>query len=106
MYFDYVAHEVDLLTQVRENLAAGNIHKVLDPTVRASNPNFDGLWKVAEVAMNCVEPKGVHRPMISEVVQELRAAQALEPTHVDYPSEVSSNDVSVFLAAETMPSAR
>lgn len=74
--------------------------------MKASNPNPDGLWKVAEVAMNCVEPKGVHRPVMSEVVQELRAALALEPTHLDYPLEASSNDVSVFLESGSMPSAR
>lgn len=42
---------------------------------------MEGLWKVVEVAIRCVEPKGVHRPTMSEVVDELRQAIAFEGTH-------------------------
>lgn len=99
-----MSHKVHLFScsQVRERLLAGDIDNILDPAVKASNPNLDGLWKVAEVAMNCVKPKGVHRPIMSEVVQELRAALALELTYLDYPQEVSRND----LESGSMPSAR
>ncbi|KAG0614661.1 hypothetical protein M758_6G194000 [Ceratodon purpureus] len=95
-----------LVEWVRQNLSAGDIDKILDPTVKASKPNMDGLWKVAEVAMICVEPKGVHRPTMSEVVQELRAALALEVGSTeDNPSEVSSNDVSAIFSG-SMPTGR
>jgi hypothetical protein len=59
---------------VRFNLQEGNINKILDPIVKASNPNLDAVWKVAEIAIQCVEPKAIHRPIMTKVVEELRAA--------------------------------
>jgi hypothetical protein len=47
---------------VRFNLQEGNINKILDPIVKASN------------AIQCVEPKAIHRPIMTKVVEELRAA--------------------------------
>jgi hypothetical protein len=59
---------------VRSNLQAGNIDKILDPIVKASNPQLDALWKVAEIAIQCVEPKAIHRPIMTKVVEELQVA--------------------------------
>ncbi len=59
---------------MRFNLQEGNINKILDPIVTASNPNFDAIWKVTEIAIQCVEPKAIHRPIMTKVVEELRAA--------------------------------
>ncbi|KAH9532379.1 hypothetical protein CY35_19G090200 [Sphagnum magellanicum] len=64
----------NLCEWVRSNLQAGNIDKILDPIVKASNPQIDVLWKVAEIAIQCVEPKSIHRPTMTKVVEELRAA--------------------------------
>jgi len=58
---------------VRFNLQEGNINKILDPIVKASNANLDSIWKVAEIAIQCVEPKAIHRPIMTKVVEELRA---------------------------------
>lgn len=66
---------------MRASLENGDIDKILDPNVRASQPNIEGLWKVVEVAIRSVEPKGVHRPTMSEVVDELRQAMAFEGAH-------------------------
>jgi hypothetical protein len=59
---------------VRFNLQEGNIYKILDPIVKASNPNLDSVWKVAEIAIQCVEPKAIHRPIMTKVVEELQLA--------------------------------
>ncbi|KAH8932705.1 hypothetical protein BDL97_19G087900 [Sphagnum fallax] len=64
----------NLCEWVRSNLQAGNIDKILDPIVEASNPQIDVLWKVAKIAIQCVEPKSIHRPTMTKVVEELRAA--------------------------------
>ncbi len=72
---------------MRSNLQAGNIDKILDPIVKASNPQLDGIWKVAEIAIQCVEPKSMHRPTMTKVVEELRAAllqEGLNPTVFQY----------------------
>ena len=66
---------------MRASLENGDIDKILDPNLQASQPNIEGLWKVLDVAMRSVEPKGVHRPTMSKVVDELREAVAFEGTH-------------------------
>jgi len=77
----------NLCEWVRSNLQAGSIDKILDPIVKASNPQLDVLWKVAEIAIQCVEPKSIHRPTMTKVVEELRAAllqESLNPTLFEY----------------------
>jgi len=59
---------------VQFNIQEGNINRILDPIVKASNPNLDAIWKVAEIAIQCVEPKAIDRPIMTKVVEELRAA--------------------------------
>ncbi|XP_024374859.1 probable LRR receptor-like serine/threonine-protein kinase At1g67720 isoform X2 [Physcomitrium patens] len=70
--------EWNICDWVRASLAQGNIEAILDPAVRASHPNVDALWKVAEIALQSVEPRSKHRPTINEVVLELTGAIALE----------------------------
>lgn len=81
-----------VLFQVRGNLMKNDIDSVLDPAIKASHPNMEAVWKVAEVAMQSVEPKGIHRPTMSNVVQELQGALTMEATNVQpTSSEFLSN---------------
>ena len=66
--------------QVRAGLEDGNLDAILDPAVKASvpAPNQDALWKVTEIALQCVEPKSIHRPTMTTVLQELHVAFNLE----------------------------
>jgi hypothetical protein len=77
---------------VRSNFQARNIDKILDPIVKASNPQLDALWKVVEIAIQCVEPKSIHRPTMTKVVQELRVALVLQEGLNPSLSEYSPND--------------
>ncbi|KAG0614721.1 hypothetical protein M758_6G198900 [Ceratodon purpureus] len=71
--------EWNICDYVRDTLGSGaNIDKILDPDVRASRPKPESLWRAAEVALRSVEPKAVHRPNMVEVIEELRAAIAIE----------------------------
>jgi hypothetical protein len=63
----------------------------LDPIVKASNPQLDVLWKVAEIAIQCVEPKSIHRPTMTKVVEELRATLLQDNLNVTL-FEYSPND--------------
>lgn len=77
--------------QVRLKLEEGNINDILYPAIRAARPNHEALWKVAETAMYCVEPKSVNRPTMSKVVQDLQVAlQMSGPTAYDSSSMDSS----------------
>jgi hypothetical protein len=70
---------------VRPFLQAGTIEEIVDPLL-GGQYNLDAIWKVADLAMQSVEPKGKHRPNMSTIVQELRAAIALEMENPDSSS--------------------
>ncbi len=59
--------------------------------MKASNPQLDVLWKVAEIAIQCVEPKSIHRPTMTKVVEELRATLLQDNLNVTL-FEYSPND--------------
>lgn len=61
----------------RVHLIAGNLDDIIDPVLGHSY-NVDALWKVADIAMFSVEPRSIHRPNMSDVVQELKEALAIE----------------------------
>jgi hypothetical protein len=56
---------------VEANLQEGNINEILDPIIKASNPNPETIWKVLELAMQCIQHEGNQRPAMNEIVQEL-----------------------------------
>ncbi|CAI7778728.1 unnamed protein product [Closterium sp. NIES-54] len=64
--------------QARKHLQQGDIEAIVDPTLPPSEFLIDAMWKVAEVGILCVEPMGINRPSISEVVRELGEAVAME----------------------------
>jgi len=73
---------------VRFNLQEGNINGILDPIVKASNPNLDAIWKVVEIAIQCVEPKAIDRPIMTKVVEQLRVAITIQEGNA-LPSDYS-----------------
>ncbi len=50
----------------------------MDPIVKASNPNLDAIWKVVEIAIQCVEPKAIHRLIMTKVVEQLQATITIQ----------------------------
>jgi hypothetical protein len=87
--------------QVRGALQEGNIDMVVDPVLKSSVPvpEQEALWKVADIAMQCVEPRSKHRPTISEVIQALRQAMDLEgplgePISLVSPSSITFTKLS------------
>ncbi|KAH8936909.1 hypothetical protein BDL97_17G111500 [Sphagnum fallax] len=79
---------LNLCDWVRFNLQEGNINEILDPIVKASNPNLDVIWKVLEIAIECVEPKAIHRPIMTKVVEQLRVAITIQEGNT-LPSDFS-----------------
>ncbi len=60
--------------------------------MKASNPKLDALSKVVEIAVQCVEPKSIHRPTMTKIVEELRVALGLQEGLNPSLSENSPND--------------
>lgn len=65
-----------------------DINSIIDPLIIYSHVNTEAVWKVADIAMRSVEPQSKNRPTMSEVVQELQGALAMNATSV--PSGNSS----------------
>jgi len=80
---------VSLMEQMRPLLAAGNIKEVVDPRL-GENYNLECMWKVAELGMTCVEPRAFNRPTMTDVVEELQDAFAMEESHARGHAPLSS----------------
>jgi hypothetical protein len=87
--------------QIRSSLEDGNFDGILAPEVRASRPRptLEALWKVANIALQCVEPQSVHRPTMTVVVQELHQAVSIE----EAASPMESYGVLDFSGGSTGP---
>lgn len=64
---------------MRPLLGAGELKAVVDPSL-GDKYNLECMWKIAELGMMCVEPKGLNRPTITDVVREIEDAIAIEET--------------------------
>jgi hypothetical protein len=58
-------------------LEAGDIHSVIDKALD-NKFNEESVWKVAQIAMMSIDPHGVNRPSMRQVVRNLRDAIAME----------------------------
>ena len=52
---------------------------------------MDVVWKVAELAIRCVEPRGKHRPSMQDVLRELREAIYLNSSSGTYDASVRNS---------------
>ncbi|CAI5463543.1 unnamed protein product [Closterium sp. Yama58-4] len=75
----------NIIDWARKHLQQGDIEAIVDPTLPPSEYLLDAMWKVAEVGILCVEPMGINRPSISEVVRELGEAVAMELSNTPAP---------------------
>ena len=107
-------HAWTLYDWVRTALQTGDnaaLVDILDPVVKASQPNIEAVWKAVECALGCVEPKSTHRPTMATVVLELRGAIALEDdayaAHVQPLYPPSSDNLSGGFATDrSLPAPR
>ncbi|KAL2636103.1 hypothetical protein R1flu_007582 [Riccia fluitans] len=69
--------EHNLVEWARGQMNSNNLEAIIDPHIRGTY-NRESMWKLAELAMNCVEPYGVNRPNMTQVVRELSIAVDME----------------------------
>ncbi|CAD6269201.1 unnamed protein product [Miscanthus lutarioriparius] len=67
----------NIVAWARSHIESGNIHAIVDESLDRGY-DLQSVWKIAEVAIMCVKPKGAQRPPISEVVKEIQDAIAIE----------------------------
>ncbi|XP_022633670.1 probable LRR receptor-like serine/threonine-protein kinase At1g67720 isoform X1 [Vigna radiata var. radiata] len=59
------------------HIESGDIQGIIDPVLQ-NKYNLQSMWKIAEIALMCVQPHGHMRPSISEVLKEIQDAIAIE----------------------------
>ncbi|KAF8671385.1 hypothetical protein HU200_050099 [Digitaria exilis] len=67
----------NIVAWARSHIESGNIHAIIDQSLDRGY-DLQSVWKIAEVAIMCVKPKGAQRPPISEVLKEIQDAIAIE----------------------------
>lgn len=96
-------------TWVSSMLASGDITSIVD---RRLQGNFDtnSVWKAAEVAMACLSPTSTKRPMMSQVVAELKECLAAERARLGMSYDTGFRDsielVTLRMTSELRPLAR
>ncbi|RRT76187.1 hypothetical protein B296_00007615 [Ensete ventricosum] len=80
---------------------SGEIEAIIDPSVRDGYNDIQSVWKVAEVAVRCVNLEMRNRPAMSEVLKEIQEAIALEQA----PTNTQPNNLfgEVYLDALNNP---
>ncbi|KAJ4786796.1 Leucine-rich repeat protein kinase family protein [Rhynchospora pubera] len=61
----------------RKHIESGNIHAIIDKSLEPTY-EIQSVWKITEVALMCVKPRGMDRPSISEVLKEIQEAILIE----------------------------
>jgi hypothetical protein len=61
----------------RNRLSEGDIDSVTDPAVR-EDCDINSVWKVAELALRCMERRALDRPTMGEVVEGIGESLQLE----------------------------
>ncbi|OEL32374.1 putative LRR receptor-like serine/threonine-protein kinase [Dichanthelium oligosanthes] len=67
----------NIVAWARSHIESGNIHAIIDQSLDRGY-DLQSVWKIAEVAIMCVKPKGAQRPPIPEVLKEIQDAIAIE----------------------------
>ncbi|KAK2389369.1 putative LRR receptor serine/threonine-protein kinase [Trifolium repens] len=69
--------EMNIVHWARSLIRKGDIISIMDPLL-IGNVKTESIWRVAEIAMQCVEPHGASRPRMQEVILAIQDASKIE----------------------------
>ncbi|XP_045814075.1 probable LRR receptor-like serine/threonine-protein kinase At1g67720 [Trifolium pratense] len=69
--------EMNIVHWARSLIRKGDIISIMDPLLIGS-VKTESIWRVAEIAMQCVEPHGASRPRMQEVILAIQDASKIE----------------------------
>nr|XP_024933862.2 probable LRR receptor-like serine/threonine-protein kinase At1g67720 isoform X2 [Ziziphus jujuba var. spinosa] len=73
---DYGA-ELNIVHWARSLIRKGDVISIIDPFI-AGNVKTESIWRIAEVAIQCVEQHGVSRPRMQEIILAIQDAIKIE----------------------------
>ncbi len=68
---------------MKPRVEAGDINSIIDKAM-GDNYKLESIWKVAELAVQSIQPHGVNRPTMRQVVSDLREAIEMETSMQSY----------------------
>ncbi|WCJ38650.1 Leucine-rich repeat protein kinase family protein [Euphorbia peplus] len=69
--------DLNIVHWARALIRKGDVVSIVDP-VLLGNAKIESIWRVAEVAIQCVQPRSVSRPRMQEVILAIQEASKIE----------------------------
>ncbi|KAH0991802.1 hypothetical protein GBA52_003285 [Prunus armeniaca] len=69
--------ELNIVYWARSLIRKGDVVSIIDPFLQG-NVKIDSIWRIAEVAIQCVEQHGVSRPRMQEIILAIQDAMKIE----------------------------
>ncbi|KAK7280919.1 hypothetical protein RIF29_08492 [Crotalaria pallida] len=84
--------EMNIVHWARSLIRKGDVISIMDPSL-VGNVKTESIWRVAEIAMQCVEQHGASRPRMQEVILAIQDASKIEkgPDQAQLKSSSSSS---------------
>nr|ALJ03415.1 symbiosis receptor-like kinase [Aeschynomene evenia var. serrulata] len=99
-------NEWSLVEWAKPYIRASKIEEVVDPGIKGGY-HAEAMWRVVEVALQCVEPFSTHRPSMADIVRELEDALIIENNASEYMKSIESqgsNRYSIIIEKRMLPS--
>ncbi|XP_057949441.1 probable LRR receptor-like serine/threonine-protein kinase At1g67720 isoform X2 [Malania oleifera] len=96
---DYGA-EWNIVHWARSLIRKGDVMSIVDPLM-AGNVKVESIWRIAEVAIQCVEQHTVSRPKMQEIILAIQDAVKIEKGNED-TNEISSGSSKVQSSRKTL----
>jgi hypothetical protein len=94
-----------IFAQVKPHLEAGAINNIIDKAM-GDNYKLESIWKVAEIAVMSIQPFGLNRPAMRQVVSDLREAIEMKTSMQSYDaSSISMQSDPSFAPTISRPTA-
>ncbi|KAF2594527.1 hypothetical protein F2Q70_00045056 [Brassica cretica] len=74
---EYFGPELNIVHWARSLIRKGDVYGIIDPCI-VDNVKIESIWRVAEVANQCVEQRGHNRPRMQEVIVAIQEAVRIE----------------------------
>ncbi|XP_061355239.1 nodulation receptor kinase-like [Gastrolobium bilobum] len=102
-------NECSLVEWAKPYIRASQVEEIVDPGIKGGY-HPEAMWRVVEVALQCVEPFSSHRPSMDDIVRELEDALIIENNASEYMKSIEShggsNRNSIVIDKGVLPSTR
>ncbi|KAE8688349.1 hypothetical protein F3Y22_tig00110988pilonHSYRG00441 [Hibiscus syriacus] len=69
--------ELNIVHWARSLICKGDVISIVDPFL-VGNVKIESIWRIAEVAIQCVEQRGYSRPKMQEIILAIQDAMKIE----------------------------